>query len=118
MKRGQINTIIVVIVLIIGIGLNIIRFFPNIGKKKPSFEIVDVRTFNDLETTTIVHYVIRIIGKTEAFDVLTSVTNNEGNESLPAYFENVTVGGEVSINLIEKKINLPITGLIFMNTTA
>jgi hypothetical protein len=98
LKRGQINTIIVVIVLIIGIGINIIRFFPNIGKKKPSFEIVDVRTFNELEPTTIVHYVLRNIGKTEAFDVLTSVTNNEGNESLPAYFENVTVGGEVSIN--------------------
>jgi hypothetical protein len=98
LKRGQLNTVIVVILLIIGIGINIIRFFPNIGKKKPLFEMVDVRTFNDLEPTTIVHYVLRNIGKTEAFDVLTSVTNNEGNESLPAFFENVPVGGEVSIN--------------------
>lgn len=98
MTRGQLNTVIVVVLLIIGISVNVIRFFPDIGKKKPSFEVVDVRTFNELEPTTIVHYLLRNVGKADAFDVLTSVSTKTGNESLPAFFDEIPVGGRVSVN--------------------
>jgi hypothetical protein len=90
--------VIVVVLLIIGISINVIRFFPEIGKKKPSFEVVDVRAFNDLEPTTIVHYLLINIGKAEAFDVLTSVSSKKGNESLPAFFDEIPVGVSVSVN--------------------
>lgn len=98
MKKGQINTIIFVLVLIFGIALNIFRFFPNSGVKKPSFEIFDVRMFNDLDPVTIVHYQIRNVGKTEAYEVLTSVSYAGGNESPPAFFANISVGKAVSAN--------------------
>ncbi len=98
MTRGQLNTVIVAVLLLIGISINVIRFFPDIGKGKPSFEVTDVRTFNDLEPVTIVHYVLRNVGKAEAFDVLTSVSNKTGNESLPAFFDEIPVGGGVSVN--------------------
>ncbi len=98
LTRGQLNTVIIVLLLIIGISINVIRFFPDIGKKEASFEVVDVRTFNDLEPMTTVHYVLRNVGKAEAFDVLTSVSSKNGNESLPAFFEEISIGGEVSVN--------------------
>jgi hypothetical protein len=98
LTRGQLNTVIVVLLLIIGISINVVRFFPDIGKRKPSFEVVDVRTFSDLEPVTIVHYVIRNVGKADAFDVLTSVSNKTGNESLPAFFDEIPVGGAASVN--------------------
>ena len=59
MKKGQINTIIFVLVLIIGIALNIFRFFPYFGVKEPSFEVFDVRLYDDLDPVTIVHYQIK-----------------------------------------------------------
>ncbi len=98
MTRGQLNTVIVVVLLIIGVSINVVRFFPDIGKRKPSFMVEDVRTFNDLEPVTIVHYVLRNVGKAEALGVLTSVSYKTGNESLPAFFDEIPVGGGVSVN--------------------
>jgi hypothetical protein len=98
LTRGQLNTVIVALLLIIGISINVARFFPDIGKRRPSLEVVDVRTFNDLEPVTIVHYVIRNVGKAAAYDVLTSVSGKTGNESLPAFFDEIPVGGASSVN--------------------
>lgn len=98
MRKGQINTIILITIIIVGIVLNLYRFFPSLGTKKPKFEIFDVRTFNDLEPMTIVHYQLKNVGKAVATEVLTSISYTETNQTPPAYFPLLTPGEAVSVN--------------------
>jgi hypothetical protein len=98
MKRKQINTIFVILAIAGGVVINFYRFYPLQGGKTPKFEIFDVRTFNDLEPTTIVHYQVRNVGRSEAHEVLTSVSPIEGNESQPAFFATFSIGEVASVN--------------------
>lgn len=97
MKKGQINTIFLILALIGGV-INLYRYYSVQGGKKPDFEIFDVRTFNDLEPMTIVHYQIRNVGRSTAHEVLTSVSAIGGNETPPALFANLSIGKAVSVN--------------------
>lgn len=98
MKKGQISTILLILALVGG-GLNLYyRYYWLPKKQRPAFEVFDVRTFNDLEPMTIVHYQIKNVGGSTAHEVLTSVAPIDGNASLPAYFTNISVGESVSVN--------------------
>lgn len=98
MRKGQINTIILITIIIVGVVLNVYRFFPSLGTRKPQFEIFDVRTFNDLEPTTIVHYQVKNVGRVAANEVLTSISFAETNQTPPAYFPSLPPGEAVSVN--------------------
>jgi hypothetical protein len=97
--RGQLNTILFIIALILG-GMNLYRFYLRYREATslPEFEVYDVRTYVDLEPRTLVHYRIRNVGSSTALKVVTAVSPLDGNESLPAYFERISVGESVSIN--------------------
>ncbi len=98
MKKGQISTILLILALIGG-GINLYyRYYWLPRSQRPAFEVFDVRAFNDLEPMTIVHYQIRNVGGSTAHEVLTSVAPVDGNASLPAYFQNISVGEAVSVN--------------------
>ncbi len=98
MNRKQINTIFVILAIVGGVVINFFRFYPLQGGKRPEFEIFDVRTFNDLEPTTIVHYQVRNAGRSEAHEVLTSVSPIGGNESQPAFFATLSIREVASVN--------------------
>jgi len=98
MKKEHINTIFLILVLVGGIVINVFRFFPDIGIGKPEFEVFDVRTFNDLEPATIVHYQLKNVGRATAHDVLTSVSTVGGNGTSPAFFQTISRGEAVSVN--------------------
>jgi hypothetical protein len=97
--RGQLNTILFIIALIVG-GMNLYRFYLRYREATslPDFEVYDVRTYDGLEPRTLVHYQIRNVGASTALEVVTAVSLLDGNESLPAYFESILVGEAVSIN--------------------
>jgi len=97
MKKGQLGTILLLMALVGG-AVNLYRYYVIQGSKKPAFEVFDVRTFNDLEPMTIVHYQIRNVGDLTAHDVLTSVSTIGGNETPPAFFDNLSIGEAVSVN--------------------
>lgn len=98
MNRKQINTIFLILAIVGGVAINLHRFYSLRGGRKPAFEIFDVRTFNDLEPATIVHYQIRNTGRSEAHEVLTSVSPIGGNESQPAFFATLSRGEAASVN--------------------
>ena len=99
MTRGQLNTILFIIALIVG-GMNLYRFYLRYREATslPEFEVYDVRTYDGLEPRTLVHYRIRNVGGSTALEVVTAVSPLDGNESIPAYFESIPVGESVSIN--------------------
>ena len=99
MKRGQLNTIFLVVAIILA-GINLYRYYLRWQQSTllPDFEVVNVRTLNNLEPRTIVHYELRNNGSINANYVITAVSPIDGNDSLPAYFEEMSVGDIVSIN--------------------
>jgi hypothetical protein len=98
-NRGQYNTLIFIVLAFMA-GYNLYRYYSSWRQASilPEFEVFDVRTLNNLEPTTIVHYQMRNVGKTTAQEVVTAVSPVDGNDSLPAFFESVPVGGTVSVN--------------------
>lgn len=99
MKRGQINKIFLIIAIILS-GFNLYRYYMSLSKPRllPDFEVSNVRILNNLELRTIVHYELKNNGSTTADYVITAVSPIDGNDSLPFYFEKLSVGETVSIN--------------------
>lgn len=99
MKRRQINTIFLIIAIIIA-GFNLYRYYLSCSKLRllPDFEVSNVRILNNLEPRTIVHYELKNNGSTTANYVISAVSPIDGNDSLPVYFEKLSVGETVSIN--------------------
>jgi len=99
MKKRQMNTIFLIIVIILA-GFNLYRYYMSWRQSRllPDFEISNVRILNDLEPRTIVHYELKNNGSTTANYIITVVSPIDGNDSLPAYFEKLSVGETVSIN--------------------
>lgn len=99
MTRGQLNTILFIVALVLG-GMNLYRFYLSYrgATRLPEFEVYDVRTYDGLEPRKLVHYRIRNVGASTALEVVTAVSPIGGNYSLPAYFESIPVGESASIN--------------------
>ncbi|MBA7684641.1 hypothetical protein ES703_93047 [subsurface metagenome] len=99
MKRGQINKVFLIIAIILS-GFNLYRYYMSWSKPRllPDFEVSNVRILNNLELRTIVHYELKNNGSTTADYVITAVSPIDGNDSLPFYFEKLSVGETVSIN--------------------
>jgi len=104
MKRKQINTIFLIIAIILA-GFNLYRYYMSWHQSRllPDFEVSNIRIFNNFEPRTIVHYELKNNGSATANYVITAVSPIDGNDSLPAYFEKLSVGETVSIN---RKISL------------
>jgi hypothetical protein len=98
MKRDKIN-IILLIVALIGVGVNVYRYYLADIINRPEFIILDVRILKGLEPLTIVHYRIKNVGSATAHYVATAVSSINGNYSLPAFFEKIDAGESVSVNL-------------------
>lgn len=99
MKKKNIKTIFLIIAIILA-GFNLYRYYMSWHQSRllPDFEVSNVRIFNNLEPKTIVHYELRNNGSTTANYVITEISPIDGNNSLPAYFEKLSVGETVSIN--------------------
>lgn len=98
MKREQINVMLLIIALI-GVCFNIYRYYFASIINKPEFIILDIKTFNNLEPLTIVHYRIKNVGNAPAHQVSTMISSINGSKSLPAFFEKIDIGESVSVNL-------------------
>lgn len=98
MKKKCINLIIVTLAIVGGLAINLLRFLPLGRSQRPEFEVFDVRTFSDLESSTIIHYQIKNVGKVVALDLLTSVSAPGGNETPPAFFPSLKPGESASVN--------------------